>query len=96
MEPTKAVLARIVANPKVKLLDQVREVCRLKHFSLRTEQIYMAWARRSLIHAKQRAGEVFMTFSAHFSASRAGWQWGKCHVLNCGSPLPRLGRAVFE
>lgn len=47
---------RIIPNPKLKLLDQVREVCRLKHFSLRTEQTYAAWARRFLVHAKHRAG----------------------------------------
>jgi hypothetical protein len=28
----------IVPNPKLKLLDQVREVMRLKHYSIRTEQ----------------------------------------------------------
>lgn len=29
-----------------KLLDQVREVCRLKHLSLRTEESYTRWIRR--------------------------------------------------
>jgi len=36
MKPTKAKFGRIIPNPKLKLLDQVREVCRLKHFSPRT------------------------------------------------------------
>ena len=30
----------IVPNPKLKLLDQIREVMRLKHYSIRTEQCY--------------------------------------------------------
>ena len=51
MKPTKAASGRrdlFVPNPKLKLLDQMREVCRLRHFSLRTEQTYVAWARRFL------------------------------------------------
>ena len=31
---------------KVKLLDQVREAIRLKHYSLRTEQTYLDWIKR--------------------------------------------------
>jgi len=38
MEPRKAAFERVLPNPKAKLFDQVREVCRLKHYSLRTEQ----------------------------------------------------------
>ena len=49
MKPTKASFDRIIPNPKLKLLDQMREVCRLKHFSLRTEQCYTAWARRFIV-----------------------------------------------
>lgn len=37
---------RIVPNPKLKLLDQVREVMRLKHYSIRTERCYCDWIRR--------------------------------------------------
>jgi hypothetical protein len=33
-------------NPKAKLLDQVREVMRLKHYSLRTEHTYCDWIKR--------------------------------------------------
>ncbi|MFO1488010.1 MAG: integron integrase [Verrucomicrobiota bacterium] len=46
----------IIPNPKLKLLDQVREVCRLRHFSLRTEQAYVGWIRRFLVFCKNRAG----------------------------------------
>lgn len=38
--------ALIVPNPKLKLLDQVREVMRLKHYSIRTERCYCDWIRR--------------------------------------------------
>jgi hypothetical protein len=30
-------------KPKKKLLDQVRDVMRLKHYSLRTERAYCDW-----------------------------------------------------
>jgi len=36
----------VVPNPKLKLLDQVREVLRLRHYSIRTEQTYCDWIRR--------------------------------------------------
>jgi hypothetical protein len=36
----------VVPNPKLKLLDQVREVMRLRHYSIRTEQSYCDWIRR--------------------------------------------------
>lgn len=48
--------AVFVPNPKLKLLEQMREVCRLKHFSLRTEQSYVAWVKRFLWFHKKQAG----------------------------------------
>ncbi|MGL5083730.1 MAG: phage integrase N-terminal SAM-like domain-containing protein [Microcoleaceae cyanobacterium] len=35
-------------RPK-KLLEQVRDVIRLKHYSYRTEQIYVYWVRRYIL-----------------------------------------------
>src|ERR1017187_635201 len=52
--PTKA--AFVIANPKSKLLDQVREVLRVKHYSLRTEEAYVQWVRRFLKFHRDRAG----------------------------------------
>ena len=46
-----------VPNPKLKLMEQVREICRLKHFSLRTEQSYSAWIKRFLIFCKAESGQ---------------------------------------
>jgi hypothetical protein len=39
----------VVPNPKLKLLDQVREVLRLRHYSIRTEQSYCDWIRRYIL-----------------------------------------------
>ena len=52
--PTKA--AFVIANPKSKLLDQLREVLRVKHYSLRTEEAYGQWVRRFLKFHRNQAG----------------------------------------
>ncbi len=40
--------------PKRKLLDQVRDAVRLKHYSYRTEQSYVAWIRRYILFHNKR------------------------------------------
>jgi integron integrase len=45
----------VVPNPKLKLLDQIREVMRLKHYSLRTERTYSDWVRRYVQFHRMRA-----------------------------------------
>jgi hypothetical protein len=37
---------RFIPNPKLKLLDQVSEVMRFKHYSLCTENTYRDWIKR--------------------------------------------------
>ncbi|ASC71260.1 Integrase/recombinase [Halomicronema hongdechloris C2206] len=44
-------------RPK-KLLDQVREAIRLKHYSYRTEQTYVQWIRRYPNGARLRIGLI--------------------------------------
>ncbi len=39
-------LGAVVPNPKLKLMDQAREVLRLCYYSIRTEQAYCDWTRR--------------------------------------------------
>ena len=42
-----------------KLLDQVRDRVRLKHYSLRTEQAYVGWIKRYIIfHNKRHPAEM--------------------------------------
>src|SRR5213083_3768399 len=48
---------RVVRTPpagKPKLLDQVRDVIRRKHYSIRTEQAYVDWIERFIIYHKKR------------------------------------------
>ena len=39
---------------KIKLLDQMRHVLRLKHLSIRTEKAYVQWAKRFILFHHQR------------------------------------------
>jgi integrase len=48
----------IVPNPKLKLLDQMREVMRLKHYSIRTERSYCDWVRRYVQFHKMLSREA--------------------------------------
>ena len=38
-----------IPNPKLRLLDQVSEVIRFKHYSIRTEEAYRNWIRRYIL-----------------------------------------------
>ncbi len=45
-------------QPK-KLLDQVRDVLRRKHYAIRTEQAYLAWIKRFILfHHKRHPQEM--------------------------------------
>jgi integron integrase len=63
------------AGAKTKLLDRVREVARLKHYSLRTEQSYSDWIRQFILFHRKRhpqemgAAEV-RDFLTHLAAER--------------------------
>ena len=44
---------------KPKLLDQVRDVLRRKHYSIRTEHAYIDWIKRFILyHGKRHPGEM--------------------------------------
>src|SRR5437660_2265550 len=56
MPPT---LPTSASHNKPKLLDQVRDVIRRKHFSVRTEQAYVDWIRRFILfHNKRHPQEM--------------------------------------
>jgi integron integrase len=60
-------------HPK-KLLDQVRERIRMKHYSIRTEQAYVSWIRRFILfHNKRHPGDMgkpeIETFLTHLAVS---------------------------
>jgi hypothetical protein len=46
-------------NPPKKLLDQVRDVIRLKHYSYRKEETYVQWiVRYTLFHNKRHPKDL--------------------------------------
>jgi hypothetical protein len=58
MNPTKTThRAQFIPNPKLKLLDQVRQIMRIKHYSIRTERCYCDWMRRYIHFHRMRTRE---------------------------------------
>ena len=60
---------------KPKLLDQVREKIRVKHYSIRTEKSYVDWIRRFILfHGKKHPSQLGMEevngFLTHLAAQR--------------------------
>ncbi len=56
--PKKKILDQ-AQNPPRKLLDQVRDAIRLKHYSYRTEETYVQWIRRYILfHNKRHPNEM--------------------------------------
>jgi len=48
-----------ISPGKPKLLDQVRDVLRRKHYSFRTEQVYLDWIRRFILfHSKRHPNDM--------------------------------------
>jgi integron integrase len=60
--------------PKRKLLDQVRDAIRLKHYSYKTEQSYVAWIRRYILfhnkrHPQEMGTEEVEAFLTHLAVT---------------------------
>jgi hypothetical protein len=58
-----------------KLLDQVRERLRFKHYSIRTEETYLLWIRRFILfhnkrHPRDMAAAEVETFLTHLAVAR--------------------------
>ena len=75
-----------------RLLDQVRERCRVKHSSLRTEQAYVHWIRRFIVfhdkpHSRQMGGPEVEAFLSHLARFRRAL---------CLDPEPGAGRNLFS
>src|SRR5512145_2259854 len=53
------VLYDVPAPAKTKLLDQVQEVLRVKHYSYRTEEAYLGWIKKYILfHNKRHPSEM--------------------------------------
>ena len=59
-----------------KLLDQMQDALRLRHYSYRTEEAYLDWARRYILfHEKRHPAEMgapeIQAFLAHLAGERS-------------------------
>ena len=64
-----------VAAAKPRLLDQVREQIRVRHYSIRTEQAYVDWCRRFVVwhgkrHPREMGGAEVGAFLTHLAVER--------------------------
>jgi hypothetical protein len=76
-------------DAKPRLLEQVRYKLRAKHYSYRTEQQYVAWIRRFILHhgkrhPKEMSGPEVEQFLTHLAVDRrvAASSWRS----RCGRP----------
>lgn len=70
-----ASVASPVPPPPPRLLDQLRAVLRTRHYSLRTEEAYVEWARRFVrFHGRRHPGEMgapeVTAFLSHLAVER--------------------------
>lgn len=73
--PATQVRDRLLPNPKLRLREQVREVARFRHLSLRTEQTYWEWIRRFILfhgkrHPRDMAQKEVRDFLVHLAVER--------------------------
>ncbi len=99
------VTSEMLQEPKTKLLDQMREVLRLKHLSYRTEEAYLSWVRRFILfhdkrHPKEMGATEIRAFLAQLAVAdkvAASTQNGALHALLflyrhvLRLPFPELG-----
>ena len=79
----------IASSQKPKLLDQVKNTCRLRHYSIRTEQAYVQWAKQFILyHGKRHPAsmakpevEAFLTHLAVDRKCSASTQNQAFHAL---------------
>ena len=95
-------------NPK--LLDQVRDAIRVRHYSIRTEKAYVDWCRRYILfHKKRHPAEMgeseVSAYLTHLAVDRkvaASTQNQALHALVflyakvLESPLDDIGTTVRE
>jgi site-specific recombinase XerD len=63
------------AVPQKRLLDRVRDTIRLKHYSIRTEEAYIAWIKRYILfhhkrHPQEMGASEIEAFLPHLAVDR--------------------------
>src|SRR5471030_1719509 len=65
---------KLVPNPKLRLREQVREVMRFHHYSIRTEESYWQWIKRFIFfhgkrHPKEMGAAEVSAFLSHLTVA---------------------------
>ncbi len=68
-------LEALIPNPKLRFMDQCREVMRFQHFSIRTEEAYLGWIRRFILwsgkrHPRDMGEPEVRAFLTHLATDR--------------------------
>jgi integron integrase len=68
-------VAKLIPNPKLRFLDQCREVLRFKQMALRTEEAYVDWIRRFIVwsgkrHPREMGTAEVRGFLTHLATER--------------------------
>ena len=68
-------VARLIPNPKLRFLDQCREVLRFKQMARRTEEAYVDWIRRFIVwsgkrHPREMGALEVRGFLTHLASER--------------------------
>jgi hypothetical protein len=62
---------RLIPNPKLRFMEQCREVMRFKRLALRSEQAYLEWIKRFILfHGKRHPKDMGVT---DWGSQTAGW-----------------------
>ncbi len=67
--------AKVVSQDSPKLLDRMRSEIRVRHYSIRTEETYLDWARRYILfhnkrHPKDMGADEVQAFLSHLAVER--------------------------
>jgi len=67
--------AQVVSQDSPKLLDRMRAEIRVRHYSIRTEEVYLDWARRFILfhdkrHPKEMGADEVQAFLSHLAMER--------------------------
>jgi integron integrase len=88
MNPTKtAHRDQFIPNPKLRLKEQVHEVMRFHHYSLRTEESYWQWIRRFILfhhkrHPKEMGPAEVSAFLSHLATGEKAAKATQQQALN--------------
>jgi integron integrase len=82
-----ALKEKLIPNPKARLQEQVREVMRFHHYSIRTEEAYWQWIKRFIFfhgkrHPREMGGAEVAAFLSHLTVAENAAKATQQQALN--------------